>query len=121
MKPVLLICRDFLFASRILETARQLGVEVAQEKEGVAAGIDGGAFERAIVDLTHPAALSSLGALRASSPDLRITAFVRHDDVDSIRAAREAGASEVLARSAFSERLPTILRPHPNGADGGAV
>lgn len=118
MKPVLLLCSNFLFASKIVETARQLGVELVQVKDELADGADGAAFDRALVDLNHPAALPSISSLRGASETLRIVAFVQHDDVESIRAARDAGASEVLARSAFVQRLPSLLKSPPNGADG---
>jgi hypothetical protein len=39
-----------------------------------------------------------------------VVAFGPHREGDAFRAAREAGADRVLARSAFVERLPELLR-----------
>lgn len=118
-KPVLLLCADFLFSSRILETARQLGVEVVTVRSGAPAEGGSPASDLILVDLGLQGATEAIARLRAERKDTRIVAFVRHDDVDSIRAAREAGASDVLARSAFVQRLPSILRSPQTGAFGG--
>ncbi len=61
-------------------------------------------------DRLHP--LDMLTSLRAD-PDLaaiRTVAFVAHTHVDRISAARDAGADEVMPRSAFVTRLPELLR-----------
>ena len=39
----------------------------------------------------------------------RTLGFVSHVQSDVIAAARQAGCDEVLARSAFTEKLPAIL------------
>jgi hypothetical protein len=40
---------------------------------------------------------------------IKTLGFVSHVDSDAIAAAREAGIDEVLARSAFADRLGDIL------------
>ena len=110
-RKVLLACTDLFFSSRIVETARHTGAQVVQVREAVA---DAAARERpdlVIVDLDadplDPAA--SIAAIRAADPAVRIVGFVRHEEAERIRAARAAGVSEILARGAFSARLPQLL------------
>lgn len=113
--PLLLLgCRDFLFATRIETVARQLGWRVERldasppRTSSEAPGI-------AVVDLDGEGdPLAWVRELRQSFPDLPLIAFSRHDRVEAIRAAREAGATQVLARGAFTQKLPELLR-RPTG------
>ncbi|WP_373048910.1 hypothetical protein [Vulgatibacter sp.] len=108
---VLLACTDLFFSSRIVETARHTGATVVQVREGVAEAALAEKPDLVLVDL-HAAVLDpveSIRAIRAADPGVRIVGFVRHEEADRIRAAREAGASEVHARGAFSARLPQLL------------
>jgi len=55
--------------------------------------------------------MEAIAALKAD-PDLKsiqTLGYVSHVDTDTIEAARQAGIDQVLARSAFSERLAEIL------------
>ncbi len=56
--------------------------------------------------------LEVLAALRSDPAlaSLRVLGFVSHVRADRIAAARQAGIDEVLARSAFVERLAELLR-----------
>lgn len=105
--PVLVSCSDLIFASKISVTVRALGGEI------VSFGDEGGRTPAlAIVDLddVRSDAVSIVRELRERSGELPILAFVRHDRSDRIQAAREAGATRVLSRGAFSERLPTLVK-----------
>jgi PleD family two-component response regulator len=67
-----------------------------------------------ILDL-NCAKLNPLGIVRELKADpetrgIRTLGFVSHVQVDRIAAAREAGIDEVLARSAFVDRLGDILQ-----------
>ena len=110
-RKVLVACTDLFFSARILETARQTGAVAVPVREAVA---DAAAREQpdlVIVDLNADALepVASIAAVRAALPAVPIVGFVRHEEAERIRAAREAGASEVLARGAFSARLPQLL------------
>lgn len=106
-KDILLACTDLFFSSRIESTARQLGADV-RRLDAPPASVDAALL---IVDLDcmRPEPMEVIRAVRSLAPDLEIVAFVRHDQAERIRAAREAGASLVLARGAFSERLPRLI------------
>jgi CheY-like chemotaxis protein len=109
---------DLLFESKITATARALGATVVVVRAVEAATAKLGGASGLVVDLNSDGgdALALIRTARAKQPELSIVAFVSHIQVDLARAARAAGADEVLARSAFVQRLPEIL-----GRLGGAT
>jgi len=112
-----LACRDLFFVARIETTARQLGWRVERLAERPPrTSAEPPAL--AVVDLEGPG-VACIRELRESYPELPVIAFARHDRAEAIRAAREAGATQVFARSAFSQKLPDLLR-RPGGATMGA-
>jgi PleD family two-component response regulator len=112
---ILAVLDDLMFTSKIKTTASQLGVAVAFARSSASAleHMRKEAPSLVILDLnssrTDPlgtvAAMKADGAL-APIPTL---GFVSHVQTDLIDAARRAGVGEVLARSAFTARLPEIL------------
>jgi CheY-like chemotaxis protein len=113
---ILAIVDDLMFTSKIKAAANQLGVSVvfARSKEAALEEMRKQVPVRVILDLnsarTDPLAI--VGAMKqdpavASTPTV---GFVSHVRTDIINAARQAGVDEVLARSAFTERLAEILR-----------
>jgi DNA-binding NarL/FixJ family response regulator len=112
---VLVAVDDLLFSSKIRTTAKQAGVEVAfarspQEILEQARTINP---TLAIFDLnsgkTDP--VGTIAALKADPAlaSIRTLGFASHVHTDLITAARQAGADEVLARSAFAGNLAEIL------------
>ena len=112
---VLAAVDDLLFSSKIRATAKQAGVDVtfARSPQEI---IDQARAQKPsliIFDLnsgkTDPvatiAALKSDAALSA----LRILGFASHVHVELIASARDAGADQVLPRSAFAANLAEIL------------
>lgn len=93
-------------------TAAALEVEVAGAKS--AADLSGlGPEALVLVDLNHPSgAVEAIRALKGTDPAPRVIAFGSHVDAERLKAAREAGADKILARSAFTARLPEILKPN---------
>ena len=66
-----------------------------------------GAGDVVVVDVGRPGALEALPGLVATGA--RVIAFGSHVDRTTLAAAREAGCTEVLARSAFFRDLPSLL------------
>jgi DNA-binding NarL/FixJ family response regulator len=62
----------------------------------------------ALVDLSKRGALDALPAIVASGA--RVVAYGSHVDRSLLDAARAAGVHDVLPRSAFFARLPSLLR-----------
>jgi hypothetical protein len=98
---------DLLFRSKLRAVAAHTGAEVTFARTVEAPALAGARL--AIVDLDGPSAIQTLGALMSAAPSLRIVGFVSHVNAERIRAAREAGIAEVMARSAFVSALPTLL------------
>jgi len=112
MPQVLALVDDLLFLSRIREAARAAGIEVravrgASELLG-AARQDG---RLVLVDADSERLPWAVAALRAEpgTAALPVIAFVSHVRADRAEAARAAGASRVLARSAFVNQLPELV------------
>ncbi len=105
---------DLFFRAKIEATSTSLGVPVrfTRDPDDLLAALDPAAPALVLVDLGHRAAdpVAAIRALKARSPLPRVVAFGSHVEGERLAAAREAGADRVLARSAFSARLPEILR-----------
>jgi len=106
---------DLMFASKIRGAADHLGAEVTFVRNPAHVLPEVRARRPALVifDLNRES-LDPIGAIRAIRGDdslksTRLVAFVRHTSTDLITAAREAGADQVLARSAFFPALAELL------------
>jgi DNA-binding NarL/FixJ family response regulator len=106
---------DLLFSSKIRATAKQIGVDVqfARTPADILAQARTLKPSLAIFDLNSEkmSPVSTIAALKAD-PEIAATrtiGFVSHVHADLIAAARQAGADEVMPRSAFAGRLADIL------------
>ena len=112
---ILALVDDLLFRSKIRAAANQLGVGVAFARSGSAALGDmrNNVPALVILDLNNPRTdpLGTIASMKADDTlaNIPTVGFVSHVDAATIEAARQAGVGEVLARSAFTERLPEIL------------
>ncbi len=112
---VLCAVDDLIFSVKIKAAAAGVGVPVFFERnpEMVVTRIREKLPSLVIFDLSSATMrpLDLIAALKAD-PDLRAVrtlGYVSHVQTDVIAAARAAGVDEVLARSAFSDRLGDIL------------
>ena len=111
---ILAILDDLMFTSKIKTTAGRLGVPVvfARSSDSAMAGMRSERPAIVILDLNNQRTdpLGTVARMRedASLAEIPTVGFVSHVDSVTIEAARKAGV-EVLARSAFTERLPEIL------------
>jgi DNA-binding NarL/FixJ family response regulator len=114
--PILASVDDLFFRSKVRTTAKHLGIDL----QFAATGDDMLAQARElkpslmIFDLNSQKmdAVATIAALKAdaATSDLRAIGFASHVHTDLIAAARNAGADEVLPRSAFAGRLADILQ-----------
>lgn len=110
---VVALVADLMFASkirgaaggirvRVVHRAGQLEEAVVEEEPGLV-----------LVDLDSRTgdSVAAIEAVRSRSETRQIplVAFGSHVDVEAIEAARAAGADQVLARSAFVRKLPSLL------------
>jgi DNA-binding NarL/FixJ family response regulator len=112
---VLVAVDDLLFSSKIRATAKQAGIELAFARSPDEILSQARASKPALVifDLnsakTDPVA--TIAALKADPAlaAIRTIGFASHVHTDLIAAARQAGADQVLPRSAFAGNLAEIL------------
>jgi CheY-like chemotaxis protein len=114
MPQLIALVDDLMFLSRIREAARVAGIEVCAvrgEADLVAAARREGRLVLVDADSERLPWRAALAALRAepASAALPVIAFVSHVRADLAAAARAAGASRVLARSAFVLELPELV------------
>jgi CheY-like chemotaxis protein len=112
---VLCVVDDLLFSVKISTAAKSLGVEIYFERaaDHVVPRIREKQPRLVIFDL-NSAKLRPMEAVAAMKADpalkaIRTLGYVSHVQTDTINAARAAGIDQVLARSAFAERLGEIL------------
>jgi len=116
---VLLVVDDLFFSIKVKTAAQHLGTEVFFERTGTDTleTIKDKKPRLVVFDL-DAAKLRPIETVAAmkNDPELRAVptlGFVSHVHADTIAAARAAGIDQVLARSAFADRLGTILGEPP--------
>jgi DNA-binding NarL/FixJ family response regulator len=113
--PILAAVDDFLFRSKIRATAKHVNAEIvfAQTPDEILAQARALKPSLLIIDLNSAKAdpVSTIAALKAEPELSRIQTigFASHVHADLIAAARQAGADQVLPRSAFAGNLAEIL------------
>ena len=114
----MIVCaiEDLLFSIKISTAAKQLGVSVYFERmhDRVLPTVREKQPSLVIFDLNSSRLdpMSVIAAMK-TDPQLRTVktlGYVSHVDSDAIAAARQAGIDQVLARSAFTAQLGTILK-----------
>ena len=114
----MIVCaiEDLLFSIKISTAAKQLGVSVYFERvrDRVLPTVREKQPSLVIFDLNSSRLdpMSVIAAMK-TDPQLRTVktlGYVSHVDSDAIAAARQAGIDQVLARSAFTAQLGTILQ-----------
>ena len=112
---IVCVVDDLIFSIKISTAAKHLGVDVYFErsKEQVLETIREQQPSLVIFDLNSGklAPIEMIAALKADAAlsSIRTLGYVSHVDSDTIDRARSAGIDQVLARSAFSEKLGEIL------------
>jgi PleD family two-component response regulator len=113
---ILAVLDDLMFTSKIRTTANQLGVAVAFARSAESALTEMRKSPPALVilDLNNPRTqpLAIVGAMKADAAlaSIPTVGYASHVQTDVIDAARAAGVQEVLARSAFTQHLASILQ-----------
>ena len=112
---ILAVLDDLMFTSKIKTAASRVGAAVTFARSADAAlnEMRKAAPSLVILDLNNARA-NPLGLVSSMKQDPALSSvptvgYVSHVQTDVIDAARRAGVGEVLARSAFTERLGDIL------------
>jgi len=116
-KRLLALVADLLFTVKISDAAKRAGMQ-AEFARGEMELLDKAQSKPALIILDLNCAgvqpLKLIGKLKESQ-DLKQTsllAYVSHVDGELKQKAHEMGCHMVMARSAFSQNLPAILRRH---------
>lgn len=106
---------DLFFLAKIQETAKAVGVRVVNgNARGGTAAIAKAQPQAIFLDL-NSRGLPALDWIRTLKSDpvtcpIRIVGFASHVQEELISAARAAGCDSVMARSAFTQQLPDLLK-----------
>jgi len=111
MGRVLALVDDLFFRAKIIETARQVGVELACFATPQDLVDEALAKPPALVVLDLNAGNNPLQALEqlARGNSMPLIAFLSHVQTELAERARQAGCTAVMPRSQFSKELPAIL------------
>jgi len=111
MAEIVGLMDDLFFQMKVLETAKQLGLQFK-----VAATADSlmelvaTSPKLVIVDLNaRNGAIAAIERVRTEKNDVRMVGFLSHVQVDLAEQARAAGCDEVMPRSKFTQNLAQIL------------
>ena len=99
---VLLWCDDLMTRTRLESAWKNAGVTMLKKTSTEIP-------DCIAIDLGAREAIAHITRLRASHPQTDIIAFGPHMDSDAFKAAKEAGASELAARSSIVERVTRRL------------
>jgi PleD family two-component response regulator len=116
-KKVLAVVSDLFFSVKIADAAKRAGMQVEFVKESQEV------LEKAkqkpsliIFDLNFESIqpLKLIGKLKGNSDykGVSLIGYLSHVQAELKQKAQEAGADMVMARSAFSQNLPQILKRH---------
>lgn len=112
MAQVIALVDDLFFQAKLLETARQVGVELrtCTTPDALAAEIAKGIPKLVVVDLNARAnPLEAVERVRASCGEIPLIGFLSHVQAELAERARAAGCRDVMPRSKFTRDLATIL------------
>lgn len=111
---------DLMFRVKIQEAAKRAGLEpvfVQSQQDALAHARENPAVM--IVDLNHSAGepLDTISKLKQDNrtSNVKLLGYVSHVQADLKRAAQETGCDLVIARSAFSQNLQSILARYAAG------
>jgi DNA-binding NarL/FixJ family response regulator len=112
MGRVVALMDDLFFQMKLAETAKHLGVEVKVGATGEALmSLLDPPTRLVVVDLNaRSQPIQVIERIRAAQPQLPVIAFLSHVQRDLAAQAQKAGCTEVMPRSAFTQRLAEILR-----------
>ena len=112
MSDVLAYIDDIFFQAKLMETARQLGVELRScaNPDTFAAEIAKGKPKLIVVDLNARAnSFDAIEIAKTDAPTVPLVGFLSHVQTELAEKARAAGCEEVMPRSKFARDLATIL------------
>ncbi|HVT89706.1 MAG TPA: hypothetical protein VHD56_12695 [Tepidisphaeraceae bacterium] len=105
--PILVLCRDLLFSSKITATAQSLGVPVKVLRDPIKLE-EKMTSRRLLVDLNQDGFLDAAAHWRTKTGG-HVTGFVGHTDASTIAKAQTLEIDSILTRGGFVANLNDIL------------
>ena len=105
--PVLVLCRDLMFASKIRAAASDSTAIKLLRDPAQLIGESGGTL---IVDLSQEGALEAASSWKSANAASRLIGFVAHVDHETAARAQAKGFDDVFTRRQFVEMLPQLIR-----------
>lgn len=114
-KKVVAVLDDLMFTVKIQEAVKRAGMEVVfvkTEQDVLARAKEDPAIIILDLNTTAVKPIDLIGVLKndASTKRVNLLGYVSHVQADLKLLAQETGCDVVLARSAFSQNLPQILK-----------
>lgn len=112
MADVVALIDDLFFQSKLLETAKQVGVELraCSTADALASEISGAAPRLVVVDLNaRDNPIEAVRRVQSIGREIPLIAYLSHVQTDLAESARAAGCRDVMPRSKFTRDLATIL------------
>jgi DNA-binding NtrC family response regulator len=112
MAQVVALVDDLFFQAKLLETAKQVGVELrtCTTPDALAAEIAKDFPKLVIVDLNASSKpIEAVERVHASGRGVLLIGFLSHVQAELAERARAAGCSNVMPRSKLTQNLATIL------------
>jgi CheY-like chemotaxis protein len=114
-KKVVAVLSDLMFTVKIQEAAKRAGFEVVfvkSREDAVEQAKKNPAVIILDLNMTGADPLEVIRTLKGDreTSGVSLLGYVSHVQADLKHAAQETGCDTVIARSAFSQNLPTILR-----------
>ena len=118
-QKIVAVLNDLMFTVKIQEAAKRAGFEVVFVKSQEDAIAQARLNPAVIILDLNTAAVNPLDVIAQLKSDdetrgISLLGYVSHVQADLKHAAQEKGCDTVIARSAFSQNLPTILRRYGN-------
>jgi len=112
MADVAALVDDLFFQSKMMETARQVGVDLCacSTPEALAAEISAGAPRLVVIDLNAQGnPLEAVQQVLSLGKGIPLIAYLSHVQTDLAESARAAGCLDVMPRSKFTRDLAAIF------------
>jgi len=103
---------DIFFQAKMMETAKQVGVELRSFSTGEAllAEWEKQQPKLVVVDLNaRRSAMEVIAAVRARRANIRVIGFFSHVQTELAQRARDSGCAEVMPRSKFTRELAALF------------
>jgi CheY-like chemotaxis protein len=116
-KKILAVVEDLFFTVKINESAKRAGMPiefVKSEQDAIARAAVGPALIIIDLNCARIDPLKLIASLKAdpATGGISVIGYLSHVQGELKQQAQEAGCDMVMARSAFSQNLPQILKRH---------